>query len=94
MNKKILRLISLILIITFVTTQISPAYAYENLGASLLGDNSLNPDRTRDGRNDIGHQLEPGAIGNGQPLIDLVQGKLPKKIEITDTFEIFFHNKE
>jgi len=93
-NKTLLRVISLLLTITFFTGQISNAYAYENLGASLLSDGTLNPDRTEDGRNDISHKLEPGAVGDGRPLVALSQGKLPARVKLEDSAQKRLINKK
>ena len=65
--------ISLLLIITFIAGQIQPAYA---LSGWLANDGSP----MRDTKNAIAKRIEPGAIGNGKPLIDLVSGNLPEKV--------------
>lgn len=72
--------ISVLLVIAFTVTQSPLSFAYENLSPALLSDTNLNPDRTQDGRNDIAKGLEPGAIGNGAPLIELIGGKLPERV--------------
>jgi hypothetical protein len=77
-----IKVISLILLAAFSISPSSTSYAFENLGASLASDTSLNPERTKDVQNDIGHNLEPGAIGNGKPLLDLVAEIRPEKLKL------------
>ncbi|MFC1570588.1 hypothetical protein ACFL4E_02270 [Candidatus Omnitrophota bacterium] len=38
----------------------------------------------RDTRNSVAQKLEPGAIGNGKPLQDMLRGKLPQKINLSN----------
>ena len=77
MRRSILKSISLLLVITFISTQVQPAYA---LSAWLANDSTP----MRDTKNDIAKKLEPGAIGNGQALVDLIEGKLPDQVKIDD----------
>ena len=82
------KIISSLMILIFMVGQTPISFAFENLSPTLLSDGTLDPERTKDGRNDIAKGLEPGAIGNGQPLLDLIQGKLPERIAITDDQKI------
>lgn len=70
--------ISIFLILTFFS---SPGYA---LAPSLVSDSTINPIRSAQLQGDIAAKLEPGAIGNGAPLTELAQGKLPPKASLTD----------
>ena len=80
--------ISIILILTFITSQgyageaISSFSNSDKLAASLVSDPNINPDRSKPLRNDIIGKLEPGAIGNGAPLMELAQGRLPPRLAI------------
>ncbi|MBD3379602.1 MAG: DEAD/DEAH box helicase [Candidatus Omnitrophica bacterium] len=84
MKKISLRVISLILFVTIITGQAQFAYASHNLATWLATDQ----DPMRNTREDIARKLEPGAIGNGQALIDLIWGnKLPRKTELDPASE-------
>lgn len=78
MKKLIFKLTSSLLVITFTVTQVQPSYA---LSAWLANDQAP----MRGTKNDIAQNLEPGAIGNGRPLLELIKGNLPEKLEIKDT---------
>jgi 3'-phosphoadenosine 5'-phosphosulfate (PAPS) 3'-phosphatase len=80
MRKSIFKTVSLLLTITFMSSQIQPAY-----GLSPWMANDTTP--MSDTKNDIAKNLKPGAIGNGQPLINLVKGILPKQIELDNDIE-------
>jgi hypothetical protein len=84
MKKSIFKVVSLLLLFTFLTGQMSTSFAFDNLAASLASDGDLNKDRAKKVKTDVGRKTEPGAIGNGQPLIDLIQGNLPKRISQQD----------
>ncbi len=56
----------------------------EALAPSLLSDAGIDPARSREGKNRVGKKLFPGAIGNGDPLFDLMAGVLPAREKISD----------
>ncbi|MFA5499445.1 MAG: hypothetical protein WC404_00020 [Candidatus Omnitrophota bacterium] len=68
--------LSIFLILTFLS---SPGYA---LAPSLVSDPGINPGRSAQLQGDIATKLEPGAIGNGAPLTELAQGKLPLRASL------------
>jgi hypothetical protein len=70
--------LSIFLILTFLS---SPGYA---LAPSLVSDAGINPGRSAQLQADIATKLEPGAIGNGVPLMELAQGKLPQRASLGD----------
>ncbi len=81
------RTISIILVLVFVAGQvsagqISSSRSTDTLAASIVSDSSINPGRSDIVRNDIAEKAEPGAIGNGAPLMELAQGKLPPRLAI------------
>jgi 3'-phosphoadenosine 5'-phosphosulfate (PAPS) 3'-phosphatase len=88
-NSCVFKIISVVLIVAFVAPDISGAYPTgpetntQNLAAWLANDQ----DPMRNTQNDIASKLKPGAIGNGQPLIDLVRGDLPERIALDSTTE-------
>ena len=49
-----------------------------------MTDSNINPVRSKPVQNDIVGKVEPGAIGNGAPLMELMQGKLPPKVTLID----------
>ncbi|MBU0605983.1 MAG: fructose-bisphosphatase class II [Candidatus Omnitrophica bacterium] len=51
---------------------------------SLVTDPDINPARSAPIQNAIASKAEPGAIGNGAPLMELAQGKLPPRITLPD----------
>lgn len=79
--------ISIFLILTFLS---SPGYA---LAPSLVSDAGINPGRSAQLQGDIAAKLEPGAIGNGAPLIELAQGKLPPKATLAESEYEEIHQK-
>jgi len=84
MKKILYKIVSILVIAIFVTGQVSTSFAYDNLGVSLASDGDINPERSQNTRNAVGHKLEPGAIGNGAPLLALIQGNLPTQIPLSD----------
>jgi hypothetical protein len=68
--------LSIFLILTFLS---GPGYA---LAPSLVSDPGINPGRSAQLQGDIATKLEPGAIGNGAPLAELAQGKLPSRASL------------
>lgn len=84
-----IRTISVLLVSTFITSYVSagevlPTRSRDTLTASLVTDSNINPARSKPVQNDIAEKAEPGAIGNGAPLMELAQGKLPPRITLTD----------
>lgn len=91
MGKNICRAVSFCVLITFFAVQLQPidfvraeAINTHTLTPSLISDASINPERADSLKNDISKKLEPGAIANGKPLLDLVQGKLPEEVSDYD----------
>lgn len=78
-----IKVMTLVLTLVFTVTQMQPVFATQNLSVWLAHDQ----DPMRDTRNDIAGKLKPGAIGNGQPLIDLVSGALPERISLDGSTE-------
>ncbi len=74
--------ILLALVLIFSIGQIQPSFAYENLSGWLATDD--NP--MRDTQNEIAKEFEPGAIGNGRPLVKLLREGISgiPKLEIKD----------
>ena len=85
----ITRLISILLVITFITSQgyagetLSSFSNNDKLAASLVSDGKINPPRSDGTQGDVAGTLEPGAIGNGRLLIDLIKGLFPPKLSLT-----------
>jgi len=81
-----IKVIAVVLAITFSSGQLSAVQlstdsSNNNLGPSIALDTDINPARSKPVQNDISGALEPGAIGNGVPLLELAQGKpLPQRI--------------
>jgi len=71
---------------------VQQSFAYENLTPSLINDKHINPDRSAKGLENVSKTLEPGAIGDGQALIDLAMGKLPQKIRIENVSKSTIQN--
>jgi 3'-phosphoadenosine 5'-phosphosulfate (PAPS) 3'-phosphatase len=88
-NSRVFKIISIALIVAFVAPDISGAYYPEpqtnsqTLATWLANDG----DPMRKTQHEIAKTLKPGAIGNGQPLIDLVRGDLPERIALDSTTE-------
>ena len=79
--------ISIFLVLTFISGQVyaGPLNISNNkLAASLVTDPDINPARSKPVQNDIAGKVEPGAIGNGVPLIELARGKLPPKVTLPE----------
>ena len=81
MNKAVIAIkaISILLVLTFACSQVYAdvsSFSNNKLAASLVTDSNINPTRSKSVQNDIAGKVEPGAIGNGVPLIELAQGKL------------------
>ncbi|MCX5678541.1 MAG: hypothetical protein NTY76_05465, partial [Candidatus Omnitrophica bacterium] len=70
--------ISVLLISTFITTQ---AFA---LSPSLVSDPGINQARSVTVQEEVAGKTKPGAIGNGQALVELFHGNLPPRIDIND----------
>lgn len=85
--KQMKKTLSIFLILTFLS---SPGYA---LAPSLVSDTGINPGRSVQLQGDIAVKLEPGAIGNGAPLIELAQGKLPSRATLADSEYQEIHQK-
>lgn len=90
MKKILCKVISILLVATFITGQISTSFAYDNLAASLATDPDINPHRSKFVQNDIAGKAEPSAIANGTPLLNLAQGKLPTKIDLSRGSKIVY----
>ena len=74
--------IAFLLILTFLIGQTSTSFAYDNLAASLATDADINIARSESLQNQVAAKTEPGAIGNGTPLLELAQGNLPPKVTL------------
>jgi len=83
------KIVAVILVLGLIMGQVPSGLAYDNLAASLVSDGDLDPARLTTVRNDIGHALEPDAIGNGTPLLDLIQEKLPDQLSSDETEHLF-----
>lgn len=86
-TKQMKKTLSIFLILTFLS---SPGYA---LAPSLVSDPGVNPNRSAQLQGDIATKLEPGAIGNGVPLLKLAQGKLPPRASLADSEYQEIHQK-
>lgn len=85
-----LKAMSIILALSFITTQVSIAGAAgisskDTLAPSLVS-GDINPERKERVQEDIAKEI-PGAIGNGKPLVDLMQGRLPPRIDLIPELE-------
>jgi hypothetical protein len=85
-----IRTVSILLVLTFITGQVSAGQvastgSRDTLAASLVTDSKINPARSKPVQGDIAEKAEPGAIGNGTPLMELAQGKLPHKLYRPDS---------
>jgi len=74
--------VCMILVFAFSVGQIqTTGFADENLATwTVTGKNPMRPDVLED----IATKFNPGAVGNGRPLVELVKGKLPAEIEIDE----------
>lgn len=65
----------------FSSIDISPILAHDKLSISMMSDDGMPLPPGGEGKDGVAHRAKPGAIGNGQPLIDLFSGKpLPPRI--------------
>ncbi|MDP2929515.1 MAG: hypothetical protein Q8O01_05585 [Candidatus Omnitrophota bacterium] len=82
--------VSIFLVSTFFVSQ-GYAQAFDlstdKLSPSLVTDPKINAPRSAAVQNDIVEKAEPGAIGNGIPLMELAQGKLPARIKWNSELE-------
>ena len=79
--------VSILLVLAFACSQVyADAFNPSNnkLAASLVTDSDINPARSKPVQNDIAGKVVPGAIGNGIPLIELAQGNLPQRVDLSD----------
>ncbi len=70
-----IRVVSIILAVTFVTSQVLANQILSNpsndtLAGSVVSDSDINSARSTPVRNDIAEKAEPGAIANGAPLME------------------------
>ena len=84
--KTVYKMITIVVLLCFGFNNVS--YASEinsfKLAASLATDSNINSARSKRVQNDIAERAEPGAIGNGVPLIELLYGKLPPRVKLTE----------
>ena len=82
-----MKAISIFLMLTFFSSQ---GYAQtlnlssDKLSPSLITDPRINPARSTAVLGEIAGEVEPGAIGNGAPLMELAQGHLPLRLTLPD----------
>ncbi|MFC1570574.1 hypothetical protein ACFL4E_02200 [Candidatus Omnitrophota bacterium] len=69
--------IALFVLLAFMFGQIQPSFANENLSNWLASDNAPMSET----RNSVAKKTEPGAIGNGRPLIELLRESLPAEAQ-------------
>lgn len=74
-------LVSVSIILLFSATQY--AYSSDKLAPSYVSDDII-PERSDSVKEEVATDLEPGAIGNGQPLVDLCNSKLPERVSLAD----------
>jgi hypothetical protein len=84
MKNNIFKVVSLLLIGTFLSGQISTGFAYDNLAVSVAS-GDIDPERARRVQKDIARDAKPGSIGNGKPLVALLKGRegLPERIPLS-----------
>jgi hypothetical protein len=76
MLKYFKKIITVVILVCFTSTQAFSDYAVEKLGPWLISDNaSMGPRKV-----DFAKNFKPGAIGNGLPLIDMLKGYFPPEI--------------
>lgn len=83
----ITKVISSVLILAFLSSQVYAevsSLANNKLAASLVTDSDINPDRSKPLQNEIAEKDKPSAIGNGVPLLELAQGKLPPRLTLSE----------
>lgn len=88
MSKSVIRCLSFLLLLTFITGQVSAgeislSSSNDKLAPSLSSDPDINPSRSANVRASASGAMLPAAIGAGQPLIDLARGKLPIKLVLS-----------
>lgn len=82
------KIAAIVLAITFITGQIpagqiSPTLFNSTLAPSSVFDPDINPSSTSDNiKYAAAGNINPGTIGNGAPLLELAQGKLPPRLTI------------
>ena len=81
MNKTLNKTMCLFIMMSFMLGQIQPSFATENLATVSVGDNSIGVEQP-EVKDDIGGELEPGAIGRGLPWEALLRGDLPAKVDL------------
>ncbi len=88
MGKNLRKLISTFLAVQFLFFSVFPAAAdaQTNLAPASIN-SSMMPGRAADVKNSISEELEPGAIGNGASLVNLVKGVLPDRVDPIDLSE-------
>lgn len=80
------KVISLVMALSFITTQVSIAGTVEISSKDTLAPASVfgNINKERNEKiQDIAKESMPNAIGNGEPLIGLMKGKLPSRIKLS-----------
>lgn len=80
MFKGIMGLLRISIVAILIIGQAISASALDTLSPAIVSGN-ISPARSAVAKGDAAHLLEPGAIGNGAPLIDLISGKLPPRVE-------------
>jgi len=79
-----IRFVSTLLVAAFVCSQSYaeiPNLPNDNLAPSLISDTDIDPSRSGHVRNKIAGKFEPGAIGNGAPLVALAEdAELPPRL--------------
>lgn len=88
MNRHTMRFVSgsgrLLLIVICLTGSMIGASTAGALAPSSVSDD-LGDGRAGAVKSNVAHDLEPGAIGNGTPLVNLVRGVLPPRIAALDS---------
>jgi phosphomannomutase len=78
---KLAKIISVFVLISFVTGQIQTGFADSNLGLVPVGDNTIGVEKPGV-KGSFVEETEPGAIGRGMPWEALLRGDLPAKIDL------------
>ncbi|MDD5634017.1 MAG: 50S ribosomal protein L11 methyltransferase [Candidatus Omnitrophica bacterium] len=85
MKKVLFKSITVLLLFAFVAGDVRADLAVDNLGAPIVNaDDPLVPDTAKVVREEMAEGVKPGAIGNGAPLVGLLSGELPEKIELDE----------
>jgi fructose-1,6-bisphosphatase/sedoheptulose 1,7-bisphosphatase-like protein len=88
-QKVALMVLATILSLTFICGQVfagqaSPGASRDTMGPSIVSDPDINPaGRSEQVQGEVAGVVKSGAIGKGQPLIDLLSGEFPLKLELT-----------